>query len=242
VAHRAWVSRLAGDLSIRGIEIVWDQVIRESLATHCSIDPFELALCQEISRAFPVICNVFVPIITPGYLERLFVKDGQHIESVTYGVVFEECQGGGNMINQGFLDLIPIVRHGQAHLLNISQLTLFFVGGLIDCRGDDASEYEKRLDELSERILRADIFRNPLLFVDLQTWSDVYIEWCRAKFPSRAHVPVDIWWFHTGAANEFLGEVDSLIRDESLAQAEINWVLRHGGTNCVSSPLRQILL
>ena len=39
------------------------------------------------------------------------------INNPAYGVVFEEWQGGGFLVERGLLELVPVVRSGPAHLL-----------------------------------------------------------------------------------------------------------------------------
>jgi hypothetical protein len=45
------------------------------------------------------------------------------------------------------------------------------------------------------------------------------------RFPERAQVPTDIWPFHTGAANEFLGDVGRVIYTADPAGADMNSTL-----------------
>ena len=92
-AHRAWVGRMIEGLAARGMQAIWDADIREALRPHCRIDPLELPLCAEVSRAFTLIVDAFVPIVTTGYLERTGVIGGKETNSPSYGVVWEEWQG-----------------------------------------------------------------------------------------------------------------------------------------------------
>jgi len=184
---------------------------------------FELPLCMEFSRAFPALCNVFLPIITPAYLERIGIQDGKKVNSTDYGVVFEEWQGGLFMVQQGYLSLIPVVRRGAAHQLNLNQISSIITthGGLIDLRGNDPTQYQERLEKILRFISRIDVTRNPFSLIDIQTWCDTYIEWCRVKIPDRFHAPVDIWPFYTYTANEFLGEVGTLFRTVNSTRTDI---------------------
>ncbi len=223
-AHRAWVSTLTKNLKARGIVPIWDPDIREKLSKHSTIDPFELPLCKEIARTFPAICNAFVPIITPAYLERLGVVDGKRYNRSDYGVVFEEWQGGGFMAQKGYIDMILVIKSGRAHEFNVGKLTAYFVsqGGVIDFRKDEKEQYERELNKLEANIRKGDAERNPFSQANVQIWCDVYVEWCRAKYSDRFGVPADVWYFNTGAANEFLGDVSSYLRENASTIDDFN--------------------
>lgn len=228
VAHHEWVRRLVTDLRTRGITAVWDLDIQSIVSAYCSIDPNELPLCREISRIFPLLCDAFIPIITPSYLERIGVLEGEQVDSMPYGVVFEEWQGACVGMLQGFVALIPLVRGGRAHQLNLSQLVPFFVldRHLIDMRSESTAAYNNGLEKLVQHILDVDISRNRFSQIELDVIVDAYVQWCRSKFKNRRATPVDVWPFHTGAANEFLGDFGVVTR-ASRTPADLNVRLRH---------------
>jgi hypothetical protein len=234
IAHRAWVTRFAEDLGSRGIKVVWDQTIRHCLSKHSTINLFELPLCREISRAFPIICTAFVPIITPAYLERLGITEGHRAGgSIPYGVVFEERQGGGHAVLLCLSAMLPVVRAGRAHQLNMGYIMQH--GEVIDFRGDDEEKYKKGLEKIVPRILNVDIFANNLSSIDSQLWCDTYIEWSRVKYPARARAPVDVWWFNTVAANEFLGEAARFLTQPSHYGMTTTIPYLNGKTSCAPS-------
>ena len=151
-AHRSWVEGFIESLRQLGIEAIWDRDLNEVMRKHSALDSRELPLCAEISRALPAICDAFVAIITPGYLFRLGVVDGVHEKSVEYGVIHEEWQGALQVANMNVVDLVPVVRLGESHKLNLTELSPYiFRHGLIDMRGDEPKTREQGLQRIHRK-------------------------------------------------------------------------------------------
>ena len=193
------------------MRVLWDEEIRRGLAGRHSIDAHELALCQEISRAFPALCDVFVPVVTPGYLERIGAPPRKD-NSIPYGVVFEEWQGGGHNVQIDQAQLLPVVRLGETAALDagLRHLAGFIRGPKLMLDFRDDGRYGENLRHLLDLVLDTER-HNPLSPVDARLWCDLYVAWACTRFPERTEIPVDAWTFHTGAANEFLGAYDKFV-------------------------------
>jgi hypothetical protein len=210
--HRAWVGAFVDGLAARGVRAIWDQDIRAALARHAAIDANELPLCAEISRAFTLLGNAFIPIVTPAYLERLGVEHGRRVASLRYGVVFEEWQGAAALILQGRVRGVPVIRRGQPSQLNMNDmLSVMGMPATYDLRGDDPARFAAELDRIAAAVTAARDLGNEGALIEPDALCDLYIAWARAEMADRAHAPVDTWWFHTGAANEFIGYVGALM-------------------------------
>lgn len=226
LAHREWVSNFARELEGFGIRPIWDVHIRECLSKHSSIDPFELPLCAEVSRAFPAICHVFMPVVTPAYLERVGFISGEHTKSVPYGVVFEEWQGGLHADQLGLSIVLPIIRAGRSQQLPVTYFSSSFLNyGLIDVRGDQRDNYSRAFDLIRKATSTIDVRRNPYSSIEPLIWCDTYIEWARVEYPVRSRIPVDCWWFNTGYANDFLGAASEVLRAAQATWHDANHVL-----------------
>jgi hypothetical protein len=224
-AHRAWVEQLSNDLTAFGFEIIWDGVIRTVLANNSAVDPLELPLCKEIARALTVICDAFIPIITPSYAERIGKGKGQR-NGMRHGVVFEEWQGAFWLVEKGLVKPIPILRRGGADEFG-AELSGYVRSSTnyIDLRGDDPAFYKVGVLKLVARLNGLARRRNSLACTDVHKWCDAYVQWCRAKFPERFDVPIEVWPFNTGAANDFVGDANSRLRAEPGAWTEIDPIL-----------------
>ncbi len=213
-AHRTWVEALVGGLRARGVRVIWDDDIRKALVQHSSIDPRELPLCAEVSRAFTLLAKAFVPVVTPAYVDRLGLGDGEEQRAIQYGVVFEEFQGGAWLAQAGLIAALPILRKGEQ-----KEVQLGLIGGTLcaktayDFRGDDAELFEHRLDALAEAIRQAQDYPNYFALFEPEPFCNFYIAWSRNRFPERARAPISVWWFNTGAASEFVPEVAKLALD-----------------------------
>jgi len=226
-AHREWVSGFARDLEALGARVIWDAHMRECLSKHSSINTLELPLCAEISRAFPIICNVFMPIVTPAYLERIGYQGGQSGE-IKYGVVWEEWQGGLHASSDelGLSELIPIIRSGRPQHLNLSQFSASFVrNGMLDFRDNSKDAYSRGLEKIGQFISGIDVLKNRFSSAEAHIWCATYLEWARVRFPERVRIPVDVWWFNTGAANEFLGAVGKAVYEREAIWYDVNYAL-----------------
>jgi hypothetical protein len=226
LAHREWVSNFARELESFGIRPIWDDHIRECLSRHSSIDPFELPLCAEVSRAFPAICHVFMPVVTPAYLERVGFVAGERTNSIPYGVVFEEWQGGLHAAELGLSIVLPIIRAGRPQQLPMTYFSSSFLNyGLIDVRGDQKDNYSRAFDLIRKATSTIDVRRNPYSGIEPSIWCDTYIEWARVEYPVRSRIPLDCWWFNTGYANEFLGAASEVLRAAQATWRDANSVL-----------------
>jgi hypothetical protein len=226
LAHREWVGNFARELESFGIRPIWDVHIRECLSKHSSIDPFELPLCAEVSRAFPAICHAFMPVVTPAYLERVGFVAGERTNSIPYGVVFEEWQGGLHAAELGLSIVLPVIRAGRPQQLPMTYFSSSILTyGLVDVRGDQKDNYSRAFDLIRKATSNIDVHRNPYSAIEPSIWCDTYIEWARVKYSVRSRIPVDSWWFNTGYANEFLGAVSGVLRATQATWYDANDIL-----------------
>jgi hypothetical protein len=161
--------------------------------------------------------------VTPAYLERIGYRAGQSQSGgIPYGVVFEEWQGGLHACSEEHLnlsELVPIIRSGRPQHLNLSQFSSGFVRhGMLDFRDNNRDAYERGLDKIKRLLPGLDVLKNTFSSAEPRIWCATYMEWARVRFPERSRIPVDVWWFDTGAANEFLGAVG-----EAMHKREALW-------------------
>lgn len=136
--HDEWVNRFAMDLVGRGVEVIHDRSLRQVYPTEATID-FLSRLLNSMHE-----CHAFLPIFTPDYLERIGYRNGQKLNRIDDGVVFDEFQKSLLLGRRKALETIAIVLDGDYAYLPKP----FTEKNTIDMRNPD--NYEKRLGFLSQ--------------------------------------------------------------------------------------------
>jgi hypothetical protein len=208
--HRMWVSNFARDLEARGIEVIWDHLMREHLRSRSTQGPEQLPFSAEISRICPVICNVFIPILTPRYLERVGFADGGHQSAFEHGAIFEEWQQSLWLSQQHCMKVLLVARAGEEkHFENLP--AWFNAYGIYDLRPENSANYAKCLNMIVSRILRT-TSQYPAMPMDLADWIDLYIDWCCANVADRTSTPIERWLWRMDLPSQFLGDVGNVKR------------------------------
>ena len=100
--HRDWVERFANALATWNIDVIWDGRLRDFFRPHTSVDPEKLEFLAEISTLCFQAAQVFAPIVTAGYLERIC--------GGAKGIVTEEWERAVGELRSRRLDIVPIIR------------------------------------------------------------------------------------------------------------------------------------
>lgn len=104
--HRAWVNDFARALAAWNVDVIWDDRLRDFFRPHTSLDPGRLPFLAEASALCFQVAQIFMPIVTRGYLERIASETGD----AGYGTVTEEWSRGTAECAAGRAELVAIVR------------------------------------------------------------------------------------------------------------------------------------
>jgi hypothetical protein len=99
--HRDWVQHFAHALGEWGVDVVWDERLRELFRPLLKSDPARLSFLAEVSTLCLQVAQVFMPVVTCGYLERIAAHDG---------TVSEEWRNGMEACGERRAELVAIVR------------------------------------------------------------------------------------------------------------------------------------
>ena len=132
--HMAWMRKLANELDERGYDVMLDQFIR-GLTQSPSVP-------EMISMM--ATCNVFAPILTDGYFERIDVGDGPIVSHMfgDDGWVFDEYQVASYLVNNHLMGVVGMWRSGRLR-------GIFTEDNTLDLRND--RKMEEELDLLFPR-------------------------------------------------------------------------------------------
>lgn len=188
--HRQWVMQFAADLRASGVDVVYDQDLRDVFATRSTKDPWMIEFLGEASSLCPLLCHAFIPILTPSYIERLGYGGYQNQSSSAWSFVQEEWQIAIGFVNGGVMQYIPVIRAGDR-----DRMAALPLGLGPDNAFDMTDPQHNRLQAsfIAQRMLEAWDGDDPLLRATLPEFIDIYISWCREQDPKRAVTPVEEW-------------------------------------------------
>src|SRR5215467_16399779 len=88
--HREWVLQFAEDLRHQGVDVVNDVRVRRLVNPLFNGNAEKSPLMADIMVAALYVCHAFIPVITPGYLDRLGCGNYESQRSAEDGYVLEE--------------------------------------------------------------------------------------------------------------------------------------------------------
>jgi hypothetical protein len=170
--HRDWVRKFAADLRGQGVDVVDDVRIRRLVDPLFNGKAETAPFVADITVAALYVCHAFIPVITPGYLERLGYGDYKPQKSFEDGYVFEEFNGACALAQAGQQELVPVLREGALEEierlpLNFNRRTMF------DLRAE--SSYEDDLERLAERLHLGFHVEKPPVDKELRDWLQEFI-------------------------------------------------------------------
>lgn len=139
-AHMDWVSWLAQSFLARAVAVVLDQ-FEPPLDSDPDVRSWsqrEGAIARLVHRM--ATCHAFIPVFTPGYLERVGYQAGRPKKATEQGWVFDEFQQSLVLGSQRRIETIAILREGDFNDLP----SPFHEGNALDLRADD--NYDRKLD------------------------------------------------------------------------------------------------
>lgn len=188
--HRAWVAKFAADLRSNGVDVFFDQDLRDIFAARTTKDPWLIAFLGEMASICPFICHTFIPILTPSYIERLGYGGYENKGATDWSFVLEEWHYGMQLVNGGAMNYVPVIRAGEferyeALPLGVGPDTAFDMM--------DPTHYDWQVGIIARMMLHVWDGDDPLIRCDLPEFVDLYIGWCREKGGPRATLPVEEW-------------------------------------------------
>ncbi len=203
--HKAWVEKFAIDLGAYEIDVIWDKLMQDALRERAEVDPEKLPFSAEISRICPMICHAFVPVLTPRYLERIGIFDGEQKNVMAFGGVMEEWLGAIKLVSERHMDVQAVVRSGREE--DFAPLPyLIKRPGIMDMRPGNEAHYKRSIQLIAGRLHHERKHDDPPVDVELEPWIDLYLDWCRLRYKGCAALPIGAWPWHTGRPMEFLSD------------------------------------
>jgi hypothetical protein len=189
-AHRAWVAKLAADLSRHNVDAVFDGHIREAFRPFTKMDLDRVPFIAEFSAITSLTCNAFMPILTPSYVERIGYGGYARQEATKWSFVLEEWHFAMHYVNAGVMQYVPIVRAGEPERIAALPLGVGPENGF-DMR--DVEHYDLQVRFIAERIHQGWDGEAPLITASVSEWLVIYVNWCRKTVPGLADQRVDAW-------------------------------------------------
>lgn len=165
--HVAWVEQFARDLGSLGVEPVLDARVRQLVGPLFDTDPTTEPAIANLTLASIAVCNAFLPIVTPGWVERIGYGEFKQQSSWQDGYVFDEWQQAAASARAGKIQIVPIFRDGG--LEHAVDLPLIRKAGIVFAFEDDAP-YEQNLELLAEYLHHGLDVRRPAIDMKLRDW------------------------------------------------------------------------
>jgi hypothetical protein len=143
--HRNWVERFARDLATYRVEPVLDLRLRQIVGRFFDSDPTTEPAIANIALAAIPICHAFLPILTPGYAERVGFGGFESQTRWQDGYVFDEWQSAMALSLAGKIQMLPIWRNVLAEKI-LDFPSVLHAGVIFDFT--DETAYEENLETL----------------------------------------------------------------------------------------------
>jgi hypothetical protein len=166
-AHVAWVHQFARDLAACRVEPVLDARIRQIAGQLFDTDPETEPAIANIALASIHVCHAFLPIITPGWVERIGYADFSAQSSWQDGYVLDEWQQAAASARAGRIEILPIFRAGAIE--RSLDLPLVRGAGIVFDFTDDA-DYEHNIELLADYLHRSRRISQPAIDMTLGDW------------------------------------------------------------------------
>jgi hypothetical protein len=165
--HIAWVEEFARDLGALGVEPVLDARLRLLFGGMFDSDPKTEPAIANMALASIAVCHAFLPIVTPGWVERIGYKNFEAQQSWQDGYVMEEWQQAAAMAGAGQIEILPVFRHGG--LENSLNLPFVRKTGIVFAFEDDAP-YEQNIGLLADYLHNQRAVKRPAIDMSLRDW------------------------------------------------------------------------
>jgi hypothetical protein len=166
-AHVVWVEQFARDLASLRVEPVLDARIRILAGNLFGSDPVTEPAIANLALASIHCCHAFLPVITPGWVERIGYANFEPQRTWADGYVFDEWQQAAASASAGRIQIIPLMRGGRLD----QALNLPFVlnAGILFDFTDDA-RYEDNVVLLAQYLHNGRTVARPAVDKKLGDW------------------------------------------------------------------------
>lgn len=165
--HIAWVEQFARDLGTLGVEPVIDARLRHLFGGMFNSDPKTEPAIANLALASIAACHAFVPIITPGWVERIGYGTFEAQRTWQDGYVFDEWQQACAMAKAGQIEILPVFRAGG--LENALNLPFVRRAGIVFAFEDDAP-YEQNIELLADYLHHQRAVKVPAIDMPVRDW------------------------------------------------------------------------
>ena len=165
--HIAWVEQLARDLAALRVEPVLDARIRLLAGQLFGTDPTTEPAIANIALASIHCCHAFLPVITPGWVDRIGYAGFEPQRTWEEGYVFDEWQMAAASANEGRIQIVPLMR--GVRLEQSLNLPLILNAGILFDFTDDA-HYEDNVVLLADYLHNGRAVARPAVDKKLGDW------------------------------------------------------------------------
>lgn len=165
--HIRWVEQFARDLASLRVEPVLDARVRQIVAQLFDTDLTTEPAVANLTLASIPVCHAFLPIITPGWVERIGYANFESQQSWQDGYVLDEWQQAAATARAGRIEIVPIFRTGG--LENALSLPLVRGAGIVFDFEEDAN-YEQNLVLLADFLHNGRAIERPAIDMKLGDW------------------------------------------------------------------------
>jgi hypothetical protein len=142
--HVQWVAKFARDLRGHGIDAVYDARVDRLVSSLLEGRGAPGLVLMSIA-----ICQTFIPILTPGFIERLGYQDYEPQSEMEDGWAFEEWQLAMAAVVEGKMDFVPVVR--GANVSKLAELPIG-VGDYPTFDFSDDAEYDVLVEMVADQL------------------------------------------------------------------------------------------
>ena len=165
--HIAWVEQLARDLAAMRVEPVLDARIRQLAGQLFGTDPTTEPAIANIALASIHCCHAFLPVITPGWVERIGYAGFQQQRTWEEGYVLDEWQQAAASAEAGRIQIVPLMRGGRLEQ-SLDLPLVLDAGILVDFTDDD--HYEDNVVLLAQYLHDRREVARPAVDMKLGDW------------------------------------------------------------------------
>ncbi len=165
--HVEWVEQFAHDLAAHGVEPVLDARVRQIAGPLFDTDLATEPGIANLTMASIHVCHAFLPIITPGWVERIGYGNFEEQRTWQDGYVFDEWQTAAASAMAGQIQIVPIFRSGG--LENALEIPLIRNAGILFAFEDDAP-YEDNIGLLADFLHNGRAIAQPSSDMQLTEW------------------------------------------------------------------------
>ncbi len=173
--HRTWVNDFAHALESWNVDVIWDDRLREWFRPLSPTDPSKVAFLAETSLLCLQVAQIFMPILTRGYMERVQGAGS----GIGYGTVTEEWQQGVAECGADRAEMVTIVREWPIHGISSPPHPIAPLNAW-DFRFVAANRDE--LEILCEGLHGVWVVERPQFDISFRDWISRYLKFCVSAF------------------------------------------------------------